>query len=45
MVALVIENEIKNEDLDLCSVCHNDRDKSGTDKRKGIYTDSQNLGL
>ena len=31
---MVIENESKNKDLGLGSVCHNDRDKSDTIKRE-----------
>ena len=36
MVAMAIENESKNEDLDLdlYSVRHNDRDKGGTGKKE-----------
>ena len=34
MVAMAIENESKNEDLDLYSVSHNDRDKGGSVKGK-----------
>ena len=30
MVAMTLENESENEDLDLCSVHHNDRDKNDT---------------
>ena len=40
---MVIENESKNEDLDLGSVGLKDRDKSDTVKRE--EADSQNLGL
>ena len=42
MVAIAIENESKSENLDLCSVGHNDRDKDDTVKRE---TGSRNLGL
>ena len=34
MIALANENASKNEDLDLCSVLHNDQDKSDTVKRE-----------
>ena len=50
---MAVENESKNEDLDLCSVRHKDRDKSGTlslvcgwhCQGKENYAGSQNLGL
>ena len=37
MIAMANENVSKNEDLDLdlCSVCNYDRDKSDTVKREG----------
>ena len=45
MIAMAIENESKNEDLDLYSVSHNDRDKGGTVKREEARLGSENLGL
>ena len=34
LIVMVIENDSGNKDLGLCSVHHNDRDKSDTVKRE-----------